>query len=122
MRVLLPIMLGTLFTAGLMGVLGININIMTVVVLPLVIGSGIDYAVYVVHRWQTEQHIVDKTIAGVAGPVVVTTLTSMIGFGSLMIASNPGLRDLGLTIATGLGVCMIISLGILPLLLVNTKT
>jgi len=92
------------------------------VVLPLVIGSGIDYAVYVVHRWHKEQHIVDKTIAGVAGPVVVTTLTSMIGFGSLMIARNPGLRELGLAIAIGLGVCMVISLGFLPLLLGNKKS
>jgi len=118
---LLTVFFGIVFTVGLMGVSGIDFNLMTLVVMPLIIGAGIDDGVHVLCRWKNVGGDVKKTFSGIATPITATTATSSLAFGSLMLSSNPGFRDLGFIVMSGLVLCLIISMTVLPLFLYKLK-
>ena len=117
---LIPLVAGALAMVGAMNLLGIKFNIINIGMLPLLVGVGIDYGVYVVHRWISE----GKTQAAI-GPVVESTgravslcaLTTMIGFGSVAFAQWRGLAAMGRTMTMGVGFCLIAAVVLLPSLL-----
>ena len=118
---LLTVFLGIVFTLGLMGISGIDFNLMTLVVMPLIIGAGIDDGVHVLCRWKNVGGDVNKTFSGIATPITATTATSSLAFGSLMLSANPGFRDLGFIVMSGLVFCLVISMTVLPLFLYKLK-
>lgn len=118
---LMTVFLGIVFTLGLMGIFGIDFNLMTLVVMPLIIGAGIDDGVHVLCKWKTVGKDMKKTFSGIATPITATTATSSLAFGSLMLSSNPGFRDLGFIVMSGLVFCLLISMTVLPLFLYKLK-
>ncbi len=118
---LLTVFLGIIFTVGLMGISGIDFNLMTLVVMPLIIGAGIDDGIHVLCRWKNVGGNVKKTFSGIASPITATTATSSMAFGSLMLSENPGFRDLGFIVMCGLVICLMISMTVLPLFLFKFK-
>jgi predicted RND superfamily exporter protein len=114
---MLPVALGTVLMIGFMGYMNIDFTMMTVVIVPLVIGSGIDYGVHILSRWYLEQKDTLQALRRVVTPVIGAILTSMIGFGSLILSDTPGFRQLGLVAMAGLGFCLLISLFVLPQIL-----
>jgi len=50
--------------------------------------------------------------------ILIASLTTMIGFGSLALASHRGMSSLGLVLLLGVGSCLLASLLVLPNLLV----
>ena len=113
---IVPLGLGVLQLFGLLGYLGIPLNPANMIVLPLILGIGVDDGVHVVHdfRRQTGRY---RMSASTASAVVITSLTTMVGFGSLMIASHRGLQSLGRVLTLGVSCCLFSSLVILPALL-----
>ncbi len=112
----LPTGLGLLQLFGLMGWLQISLNPANIIVLPLIIGIGIDDGIHVLHDYRRggrQQGLNRATVAG----IVLTSLTSMIGFGSLMIAQHEGLRSLGRVVTLGIACCLLSSVVLLPCLL-----
>ena len=53
--------------------------------------------------------------------IVLTSLTSMIGFGSMMIAAHRGLYSVGLVLVIGVGSCLFVSLVPLPAILTTLR-
>ena len=113
---LLPVGLGTLWVMGLMGWTGIMFNPANVMMLPLVIGIGITNGIHILNRFAEEKNpgILAKS-TGKA--VLVSGLTTIAGFGSLLIADHQGIRSLGLVMALGTATCMFAGLTVLPALL-----
>lgn len=115
---MLPMGLGVLQLLGLLGWLGVPLNPANMIVLPLILGIGIDDGVHVIHdalRQRGRYLISDST----ASAIILTSATTMIGFGSMMIASHQGLRSLGQVLTIGVFCCLVSSVVILPLLLGN---
>ncbi|MEA1950120.1 MAG: MMPL family transporter, partial [Planctomycetota bacterium] len=113
---MLPLGLGMLQTFGLMGLLDIPLNPANMIVLPLILGIGIDDGVHVIHDYR-RQSWPYRMSASTASAVLITSLTTMIGFGSLMIASHRGLQSLGRVLTIGVSCCLFTSLIMLPALL-----
>ena len=113
---LVPPIGGSLIMFGIMGVLGIDLNPANLIVLPLVLGIGVDDGVHVIHDFR-EQRGTYKTSPSTINAIVLTSLTSMIGFGSMMVASHRGLYSVGMVLVIGVGSCLIVSLVTLPALL-----
>lgn len=106
--------LGALF--GALGWLSIPLNAANMIVLPLIVGIGIDDGVHVVHDWMRQEgryQLGNST----ATAIVITSATTMIGFGSLMLAQHQGLRSLGQVLTLGVAACMLASLLVLPAIL-----
>jgi len=114
---LLPLGLGMVLLFGLMGWLEIPLNAANMIVLPLILGIGIDAGVHVVHDFCAQRGRY-RISASMASAVVVNSVTNMAGFGSLMIASHRGLQSLGRVLTLGLTCCLFTSLVMLPALLI----
>lgn len=115
---LIPLLAATLWTLGIMGWFGIELNLMNVAVIPLILGIGVDDGIQVVHRFRTRQDRSASEVIGQTGmALVVTTLTTIAAFGSLSLAHYPGLRAFGLLTTLGVGSCLLASLVMLPALL-----
>lgn len=113
---LLPPVAGSVVMLGAMQWLKVPLNPANLIVLPLVLGIGVDDGVHVLHdfRGRTGPYVMSSsTIHG----VLLTSLTSMIGFGTLMIASHRGLSSLGLVLLLGVGSCLLVALVPLPAVL-----
>jgi hypothetical protein len=113
---LLPVGLGMLHMFGLLGWLDIPLNPANMIVLPLILGIGIDDGVHVMHDFRSQTRSFRLT-SSTANSIVMTSLTSTVGFGSLMIASHRGLESLGRVLTIGVTFCLITSLMTLPALL-----
>ena len=113
---LLPVGIGTLWLAGLMGSLGIPINLANIMTLPLVIGIGVTNGIHILNRF-AEERTPGILSRSTGKAVLVSGLTAIAGFGSLIIAKDRGIHSLGCVMATGIAACMVAGLTFLPALL-----
>jgi uncharacterized protein len=113
----LPMGVGILETLGLMGLLDIPLNPANMIVLPLTLGLGMDTGINLVHEMRCQRGRYRGAGNAVLIAVVVNTLTTMVGFGALMIANHQGLQSLGRALTISMGFNMFNSL-VLPNLLV----
>ena len=112
----LPLALGMLLAFGLMGLLGIDLNPANLIGVPLILGIAVDYGVHIVHD-ALERRGPYRMSASTANAVFVGGLTTILGFGALMLASHRGLESLGRVLTIGITSCMLSSLVILPAVL-----
>jgi predicted RND superfamily exporter protein len=113
---LLPVGLGTLWMVGLMGVANIPFNPANIMTLPLVIGIGVTSGIHILNRFSEAgtASVLDKS-TGKA--IVISAVTTVVGFGSLAFAQHQGIASLGKIMAVGTTTCMIAALTALPALL-----
>lgn len=115
---LVPVVLGVLWTLGAMRLLGLEFNLANVWALPLIIGTAAEFGLNIYVRF----------LEGIAcgGPrfprsvvsgVVLGWLTTIAGFGSLMVAHHHGIFSLGLLLTIGSTASLMGSVFVLPALL-----
>jgi uncharacterized protein len=115
---LLPLVLGVLLTLGVLGLLGVALNPANMIAFPLILGVGVDNGVHVLHDWIMRRREGRHTISYAIGRgVLVKAMTTMIGFGTLMISTERGLAGLGLILTVGVGCSMLTALVLLPAVL-----
>ena len=113
---LLPVGIGTLWLIGLMGWLKIPFNPANIMTLPLVIGIGVTNGIHILNRF-AEERTPGILSRSTGKAVLVSGLTAIAGFGSLMLAKHQGIHSLGRMMAAGIATCMIAGLAFLPALL-----
>ncbi len=111
-----PMAVGMLMMFGILGLNDIPLNPANMIVLPLILGIGIDDGVHVVHDYRQQKRGFTLGASTTTG-VMITTLTTMIGFGALMLADHRGLASLGRVLTIGIGCCLFTSVVMLPCLL-----
>ncbi|MFN0160126.1 MAG: MMPL family transporter [Burkholderiales bacterium] len=104
LRVLLPPILAIVSTAAILNVLGEHLTLFHLVALLLVLGIGINYALFF------NQPFSDRVLFS----LVVCCATTLIGFGALAVSSIPVLRGIGLTAFTGAGISFLFSAWLAP--------
>jgi hypothetical protein len=115
---MVPLILGTLWTLGIMQLAGLKFNLVNVWALPLIIGAAAEYGVNIVLRTlESGRHgggprLARSTIMG----VVFNGLTTLAGFGSLLVAHHRGVWSLGLLLVIGTAATLTVSLVVLPTL------
>ena len=107
---------GTLFMLALAAALGLRVNFLDFVALPLTIGIGIDYAVNIVTR-EKQEGDVRRALMTAGGAVLLCSYTTMIGYGALLLSANKGIRSFGLAAILGEATCLISALILAPALL-----
>ena len=115
---LAPLMLGVLLTLGVMGALDFPLNPANMIAFPLILGVGVDNGVHVLHDYLLRRDKTRGVVSHAIGRgVLVKALTTMIGFGTLMISSERGLAGLGFILTVGVGCSMLTALILLPAVL-----
>ncbi len=113
---LLPVAIGATWMVGLMGLAGVDFNPANIMTLPLVIGIGVTNGIHILNRFAEEQN--PALLAKSTGKaVIVSGLTTIAGFGSLIPAKHQGIASLGLVMSAGVAACMVAALTFLPALL-----
>lgn len=114
-----PLILGYVWMLGGMRLLQIDFNFVNIAISPLLIGIGVDNGIHILHRYREERSIdpegaIERGGKVTAVAVIVTSLTTMLVFGSLLLARTPGLRLLGISALLGIGFTLLFSLLFLP--------
>ena len=97
---LIPVGIGSLWMVGFMGIFDIPFNPANIMTLPLIIGIGVTNGIHILNRFAEEQH--PSILAKSTGKaVLVSGLTTIAGFGSLILAKHRGIRSLGFIMSIG---------------------
>ncbi|MFC1557109.1 RND family transporter [candidate division KSB1 bacterium] len=111
----IPLLVSLVWMLGIMGMTGFPFSIVNVIGLPLILGIGIDDGVHIIHRYRIEgRQMLPYTISSIGKAIFLTTLTTMLGFGSLIPSSYRGYASLGTLVALGIGICFLVSVFVLP--------
>ncbi len=125
------LVLGLVWTYGLMGLVGVGLNIVTVALVPLLLGSGIDYAIHLLNAYGAEGALeappgappdadapADTPLHAVASrtgvALVLTSLITVAGLLSLLLSGIPGMVQLGLFAAFGMTASTLLVLTLPP--------
>jgi len=111
--VMSPLVLSSLLTVAVMVVLDIPFNFANVIVIPLLLGIGVDSGVHLVHR-ATDDSTLDLLDSTTARAVFYSALTTTVSFGTLGLSSHRGLASLGQTLAIGMVLTVVCNLVVLP--------
>ena len=113
---LLPVFIGAVWMGGIMGWREIPFNPANIMTLPLVVGVGVTNGIHILNRFAEERN--PSILAKSTGKaVLVSGLTTIAGFGSLVLAEHQGIASLGFVMAVGTTTCMVAGLTFLPALL-----
>ena len=105
---MIPLVAGFVWMVGLMKLTGMQLTVVNVMGLPMIIGIGIDYGVHVVHRWRSEEKgKVNKIFASTGKAILLSALTTMLAFGSLIFSIWRGFGSLGGAMFIGVGACFL---------------
>jgi predicted RND superfamily exporter protein len=113
--VFLPVVCGSLWTAGILALCGWKLNFMNIAILPMLLGIGIDDGIHIVHRFHTHgSRDVQAALQFTGTAVFLTSLTTMLAFGSLVLSATQGIVSVGLISLIGVTACLLASLFTLP--------
>ena len=107
MAALVPLLLGTLWTIGIMGWAGVQFNLANSMFMPLVVGAGVEYGVIVLQRWKEGNMLPGHLPLSTGKGVIVAALSTTIGFGALMVSHHQGIFSLGFVAWEG-SLCVLI--------------
>lgn len=113
---LVPLFVGMVWMLGGMALIGLRLNFFNIFVLTMIVGIGVDYGIHLLHRWN-ESGGDPTAISETAKAIAVAALTTMVGFGSLVLSHYPGLRSVGGTAILGALSTAVLSITLLPVLL-----
>lgn len=112
---MIPLIIGGIWMVGLLKSLGMMLTFVNVMGIPMIVGIGIDDGVHLLHRYRYEGFNQTKLVLKSTGKaILVTSLTTMVGFGSLMIAKYRGFISLGALLVLGVAACFLTTILILP--------
>ena len=122
--VLAPLLLSNLLTIGVMSATGIAFNFVNVVVVPLLLGIGVDSGIHLVHRADTLARSGDGDLLSstTARAVFYSALTTTLSFGTLALSSHQGVASLGVVLSFGMIFTIFSNLVVLPCLLALFRT
>jgi len=116
--VLIPLLLAGLLTVAGSVLFNVPFNFANVIALPLILGVGVDYGVYLAQRGRVaaSSHV-NLLQTGTARAVLFGALITTANFGDLMLARHPGIVSMGILLTVGLSMTLICALVLLPSLL-----
>lgn len=111
------VLLGVLFTFGVMGYLGVPMTMVSMAAFPVLIGIGIDYSIQFHNRMEeeiragkTSSQALVSTVKNTAPAVLIALVMTALGFISLFTSVVPMIQDFGKLLLIGVIMCYISSL------------
>ncbi len=120
----LPVVIALLWSMGIMYLIGMNFDMMTVSITALTIGLGITYSIHLTHRFTEEleekkpEEAMRSTVLNTGSAIFGAAATTIGGFGVLMLSDMPPMRDFGLIATLSILLSFLLSVFVLPTFLV----
>ena len=122
--VILPVGLAGSWVVGSMAILGINWNVLTIMITALTIGLGIDYSIHVWRRFEENRRdgmsiwpAMRDMYATTGASLLMSAGTTICGFAVLLLSPVPVIRDFGIVSSISVAFSLILALLVLPGLL-----
>ncbi|PIE18400.1 MAG: hypothetical protein CSA66_04775 [Proteobacteria bacterium] len=121
---MLPVLVGSIWMLGAMKPVGLQLDIANMVALPLLLGIGLDSGAHMIHRYREslaeggDRARLSDLVRGTGAAVMVSFLTTMVGFGALIAGDYGAMKSLGLLLVLGVGMVLLASVLLLPAVLV----
>lgn len=118
-----PVIVAMSLSLGSMWLLGISLNALTIMITALTIGLGVDYAIHVVERFREEEakhkpsKALHNTLENTGAALLISALTTIFGFGVLVIAGIPIFSDFGIVTAVMILYSLIAAAIVTPVIL-----
>ena len=115
---MIPLVFGAVWMLGLMKSFGMMLTYVNIMAIPMIVGIGIDDGVHILHRYRIEGNgSIPKVLSSTGKAVLLTSLTTMCGFGALMLAEYRGFASMGSLLVIGVGACFLTTVIVLSSLL-----
>ena len=124
---LMPIAYAIILTFGLLGAVTPEMTLLAIAVVALLLGLGVDYSIHIMNRFAEENSTGDevdrmeKLLKSTGKAILLSSVTTVIGFGSLMISSMTPMITFGFACAVGILFCFICSIILAPALIIILK-
>jgi hypothetical protein len=109
---------GVLWMLGGAALVGLRVNFLNFVALPVTLGIGVDYGINIYLRYKLEgPGRLFAAVRATGGAVALCSATTIIGYGALLVADNRGLRSFGVLAILGEIACLLAALVFMPAML-----
>lgn len=112
--VLLPLGLATLLTLAGAYLLNVPLNLANVIALPLLLGLGLAFGIYLILRSREGTTLEDLFHSHTPRAVLLSALTTIVSFGTLAVSGHQGIASIGLLLTLALSCAIICTLIVLP--------
>jgi hydrophobe/amphiphile efflux-3 (HAE3) family protein len=119
----LPLVFAVFCTFGLMGWLGIELNLVTALLSSISIGLGVDFTIQILWRLKTELVLdgnyitaIITTLRGIGRGITINAFCVMMGFSVLFLSAFPLIQSFAFLIIISLFLCLICSIVLIPAL------
>ncbi len=114
----IPVVVALMCMLGVLELFNMKLHYLNIIALPMIIGIGVDSGIHLMQRfYEQDRRNLLQTVTRTGRAVVITSMTTIFGFGSLALADFRGIRDLGILAIIGVGCTLIASVLILPAIL-----
>jgi len=115
---MLPLIIGIIWMILFVQMFGMRLNFYNLFVIPAIIGIGNDAGAHLVHRYREEgAGALWRTLRSTGEHVSMGAVTTMVGFGGLLLSFHPGLNSVGALAVVGIGATLLGALLFLPALI-----
>jgi predicted RND superfamily exporter protein len=116
--VLASLALGVVWFGGLAGALGMKLNVLSFIALPVTFGIGVDYATNMLQRRRVDDaRSIADVVRTTGGAVALCSLTTILGYSSLLVGQSQALVSFGVLADLGEVACLAAALLALPAVL-----
>jgi predicted RND superfamily exporter protein len=116
--VLGSLVVGVIWFGGLAGVLGMKLNVLSFIALPITFGIGVDYATNILQRRRVDDaRSIADVVRTTGGAVALCSLTTILGSSSLLVGRSQALISFGVLADIGEVACLAAALLALPAVL-----
>ena len=98
----LPLAVSWIWIRGIMGLTGLQFNIVNIILATFIFGMGDDYSIFITEGLEYEYKTGKKILHSYSNAVVLSAIIMFIGIGVLAFAKHPALRSLGLVTVIGM--------------------
>jgi predicted RND superfamily exporter protein len=116
------------FLFGLMGLLGIELNLPTALLSSIMIGVGVDYTIHFLWRYRVERRAgrgpndaVVRTLTTTGRGIIINALSVIIGFAVMLISSFVPVRYFGFLVVVSISACLLGAMVLMPALVLLIK-
>ena len=115
--IIAPLLLASALSIATSVALGLSLNQANIIVIPLILGLGVDNGIHVVMRFHEDDSMANLMTSSTPRAVVLSTLTTLGTFGALSLSVHQGIQSMGLLLAISMLYLLICTIVILPALL-----
>ncbi len=110
----IPMVIAFIWILGIMGMAGLQFNIVNVILSALIFGLGDDYSLFIMDGLLQEYKTGKKNLSSYKSSIVLSAITTLAGLGVLIFAKHPALRSIAFISITGILSVVLISQVLIP--------